>query len=562
MGDSRKRIRGKTWVPWLATGVLMLLAVLGIGRLTVATGTRFAPPAPLPLASELRDDGQKLRLSFVGCPEYPAGQADNWIERMLEERFNLEIEPTFFSGAAYQEKRPLIFASGAVPDLFWEGDPIQVQAAVRHGFAVEVPYEVICKFAPHYVERLNQFAPETWLYSYVDGKNYGIPTFWPDGACAMPGAWRQDWLDKLGIARIPETLDEMHAALSAIVHQDPDGNGKPDTLGMVCDMSTWFFSFSEIFGAHGVQAYSWMRRDGRVVWGGTLPETRQALALLRAWYAEGLIDPDFVSGYIFREARQKFLNGQAGYMPTLGMWHEQNPDPISGSAVTLMQKLHPEARVVPARFPRGPAGQSGAFVWGSGAHIWLFGPGVARQPEKLLRVLRMLDEMVTDDTLFLESRMGRRGIHWDFAEATRDAAGGIRILPSYVAAAGKLVLEPQLTRCAYYNPLGAWPAIADPLRTAAEVRHRRQYQDPRWGMRDVFLKPDVVPLAGEYLQDLRFLQTRMFAEIIRGDRPLADFDEFVRQWYRQGGERLTEEANRLDQVRGAIYRQVGVEVAP
>ena len=26
MGDSRKRIRGKTWVPWLATGVLMLLA--------------------------------------------------------------------------------------------------------------------------------------------------------------------------------------------------------------------------------------------------------------------------------------------------------------------------------------------------------------------------------------------------------------------------------------------------------------------------------------------------------------------------------------------------------
>lgn len=113
---------------------------------------------------------------------------------------------------------------------------------------------MILACAPRYVAMLNRHAPAAWLYSAVNGRNSGIPTFWPDGALAMPGGRWQDWLETLRITKVPETLDEMHAALRAIVHGDPDRNEKADTLGMVGDMSTWFFSFSEIFGAHWVQA--------------------------------------------------------------------------------------------------------------------------------------------------------------------------------------------------------------------------------------------------------------------------------------------------------------------
>ncbi len=67
-----------------------------------------------------------------------------------------------------------------------------------------------------------------------------------------------------------------------------------------------------------------------------------------------------------------------------------------------------------------------------------------------------------------------------------------------------------------------------------------------------------VPHSGEYLNDLRVLQRKVYAEIIRGDKPLDYFDEFVKQWKAQGGDLLTREANKLQQEKLAIYQQVGV----
>lgn len=38
--------------------------------------------------------------------------------------------------------------------------------------------------------------------------------------------WRKDWLDKVGITKAPETLEEFEKAVYAFAEKDPDGNGK------------------------------------------------------------------------------------------------------------------------------------------------------------------------------------------------------------------------------------------------------------------------------------------------------------------------------------------------
>ena len=47
-------------------------------------------------------------------------------------------------------------------------------------------------------------------------------------------------------------------------------------------------------------------------------------------------------------------------------------------------------------------------------------------------------------------------------------------------------------------------------------------------------------------------------DIIRGKRPLSDFEEFVAEWKRQGGERLLAEANEFRRKRDEVLRKVGV----
>ena len=166
-----------------------------------------------------------LEISWMSIPRHPTAREGTWIEKRLEARFNVDFKPLFTSHFAYMRRRPLVFAGGNVPDLFYAGDPVVVQKDAYHGYALPIPYEVIQKHAPNYVRYLNQYAPSTWLYAYWKGANYGIPTWGSSLGYPVPGIWRMDWLRNVGIDKVPATLDEMYAALWKFRHEDPDGNG-------------------------------------------------------------------------------------------------------------------------------------------------------------------------------------------------------------------------------------------------------------------------------------------------------------------------------------------------
>ncbi|MEG0900835.1 MAG: ABC transporter substrate-binding protein, partial [Clostridia bacterium] len=55
----------------------------------------------------------------------------------------------------------------------------------------------------------------------------------------------------------------------------------------------------------------------------------------------------------------------------------------------------------------------------------------------------------------------------------------------------------------------------------------------------------LVPLAsaGEYQDELNKLRDETFTKIIRGDLPVDAFDTFVTEWFANGGQQLTDEAN-------------------
>ena len=260
---------------------------------------------------------EPLTVSWLGPPFYAGAREGLWVERMLEDRFNLELKPIFMDPNGYDRKKPLMIAGGPVPDFIWEANPLGLQKSVQHGFIAEVPLELIHRTMPVYYRELTEEAPIAWLYSIVDGRNYGVPTMSRQGAQPKPGIWRMDWLRRLGIEQPPETLEAFEEALRLISTGDPDGNGINDTYGMSGDISNWWWvAFSEIFGAYGVLPFDWQTVDGRIVWGGIRPETREVLALLRRWYEDGLIHPEFVTDNMLpgQTLDRKFLSGKTGYI--------------------------------------------------------------------------------------------------------------------------------------------------------------------------------------------------------------------------------------------------------
>ena len=537
-----------------------MIAVLEV---THRPASRRGPPAIPVNATD--DESRRLTLGWMGPPYHPSATEGTWVERMMEERFNVDLKPVFLGYGQASEVKALMYSGGDLPDISWEGDPTTIQQFAHQGFLAEIPYELLLKYAPSYVQLVNRYAPAAWLVSYWNGGNYGIPNLWLDGQHPAPGLWRMDWLRKVGISKVPETLEEMHFALKKFVEEDPDGNGQRDTYGTSSIM--WFWcSFNEVYGAFGVAPSTWLERGGKAVWSGTLPGAKEALSLLRQWYAEGLIHPDFVTDDMSM-LYQKFLNGKIGYLGTGGFndLDTSNPNSVICKLRLLCNK--PDAELALGHFPKGPRGECGSWCWGGVGNIWVFGRQVADHPEKAVRILKMLEAVTTNETLFVESKIGRRGIHWEYIDPAVGKEAGIRYLPPYdqpqVARREVLPSTPDLAGGAFFNLSNCGdPAIYNQYRPRGLVESLDTYQNPKYGIKDILGKSDAVPSAGVYLKNLRDYQQAVFAQIIRGDVGLDTFDAFVKGWYERGGARLTKEANELMQARNRIYSRMGVKAEP
>ena len=500
-------------------------------------------------------------VTWLGPPRFDQPREGSWKERWLEQRFGLELRPIFIGANAYEKRKPLMMMGGDVPDVYWVADAVGLKQDARNGFACELPLALVARHAPDYVRLLNRVAPEAWLLSQHEGRNYGLPIFGlqANSVAPLPGIWRMDWLRRVGFDRPPETLAEFQAALRAFRYADPDGNGRRDTYGFAPD-TRFDLCFGEIYGAHGLVPAGWVERDGRLVWSAVLPGVKPVLALLRQWYAEGLIYPDyFLAGRSSNERVQLFLRGKIGYLPDYARYDALDPR-FDGSIAGLFARLQPEAELTPGTFPRGPEGQSGAPVTGAGHGVIAFGRPMADTPEKIVRVLEMFNALGRDRALHLQARFGEEGRHW----AWRPERGLVALPPYDRGPEGGAELvgsNPSIeTSGDFFCPFGAPPEWVTALVTESERAFDRRWRDPALGLKPVLPRSDVIAGAETCYRDLQRLQETVFTEIVTGKRDLADHDAFVTAWQNRGGRLLTENANATRARLRAILRELELEL--
>ncbi|MBU5351873.1 extracellular solute-binding protein [Paenibacillus barcinonensis] len=246
---------------------------------------------------------------------------DNVHTRWAKDTLGVEMKTLWTSSAVdYDTKLKLMLSSGdQIPDLFVANSSQSntINTFIDSGKLLDVT-EAFDKYASDTWKAAVAEEPTAWYPFMKDGKKFAIPVLRPTAGTQSVLWIRQDWLDKLNL-KAPTTLDELEKVMDAFVNQDPDGNGKKDTLALELAMkdqvvgspmgdTSWFFG---MFGAIPERWYP--DTDGNLKYGSIQPEVKSGLSKLNEWMNKGYIASD-IALHDFNKVAENVASGKVGML--------------------------------------------------------------------------------------------------------------------------------------------------------------------------------------------------------------------------------------------------------
>lgn len=235
----------------------------------------------------------------------------NKIEQALMELTNTKLDIQWIPQSTYDEKVSVMIASNEMPKIMKVNYVPLIISSIESGMFWEV--------GPYLKDYPNLAAQNEQHYNNisVDGKIYGVPLFRDIGRAAYN--YRKDWLEQLGL-ELPVTLEDWYNVQKAMVTQDPDGNGKQDSYGLVLEKQ-YNNGHSALLTRIAVSiggVNRWGIVDGKMTPEILTPEYNDVLKLFRRMYAEKLINQDFAVldssevGKFFDTGKAGLANSVAG----------------------------------------------------------------------------------------------------------------------------------------------------------------------------------------------------------------------------------------------------------
>ncbi|MCS7462917.1 extracellular solute-binding protein [Paenibacillus doosanensis] len=220
-----------------------------------------------------------MNQSIVAEPPRP----DDPVIAAIEKYTNTKLEIQWVPGTTYTDKLNATIAAGSLPMVvLLQSRPQTVINAIRSGYFWEIgPY---LKDYPNLERSLNK---QVLKNVSLDGKLYSI---FRSRALVGDGViFRKDWLDNLGM-KAPTNIDELYNTIKAFTLNDPDKNGKNDTIGFAEEMSLRGFNF--LLAAFG-GGNQWDVKDGKLQSVYFSQAYLDTLSFYRKLYQEKLMNQDF-----------------------------------------------------------------------------------------------------------------------------------------------------------------------------------------------------------------------------------------------------------------------------
>ncbi|WP_019640756.1 extracellular solute-binding protein [Paenibacillus fonticola] len=314
-------------------------------------------------------------LTPLHFPQQPSKELIAEIERLAEVQLDIRWVPE----GVYTDKMNTALTTNSLGRVTFVkfSDYNLVKNSIKSGAFWEIgPYLDDYK-------NLKTLKPSILRQTAVDGRIYGLYTERPSSRQGI--MIRQDWLDNLHLSK-PRTLDELYEVMRQFTFNDPDQNGKHDTLGIV-DRNDLVYGVFKTLSSYFGTPNNWKVENGEFIPEFETMEYMNTMNFMKKLYNEKIINQDFA--LTSKEIqRDKFINGTAG---------------ILIGSMTDVQRLSIEAHVLnpKAEFTlinriKGPEGYK---VWSIPNYngLYLFSKKAIPTEQELKQVLGFFDRTMDPD---------------------------------------------------------------------------------------------------------------------------------------------------------------------
>lgn len=359
-----------------------------------STATESAKPAgPKP----------KITVSIYDRNNVPEGEGtitNNRWTKWINENAPVQVEFIPVPRTNSSEKWNVLFASGQAPDLIMEFSNPYMKDLASKGQIIALD-DAIAKYSTNYkkvfsgnetIQKLTRFNGKTFFFGRT------LP-FTANHYVMI----RQDWLDKLKLP-MPKTTEEYLQVAKAFTEQDPDGNGKKDTLGSTFYDVDYFFQLGQASDETLPMITSYHLNNDQYV--RTWDRPKSDLAFKKSLYDSGAIDKDTFTDKNGAKAQQDWVNGK------LGIYGSDVLEGAKGFDVyTALMKNNPDAKVTILPLPKSEFGQFSP----AGAVPMQFTSAINATAKNVEAVVKYVDWLMTPDvqkTLMY----GMEGVHYKMVD--------------------------------------------------------------------------------------------------------------------------------------------------
>ncbi|WP_028552940.1 extracellular solute-binding protein [Paenibacillus sp. UNC451MF] len=505
--------------------------------LTSLIGCSSSEGQPAAPSADAGTTNKKMKLTFLSA-NYDKVTANGYANNQIKEKFNVDIDILPIPNDANARKDAILLkiASGEIPDTWADLPFTAYNKLVDQGAVAEVPQEMLEKYAPKYMAWLKKYlGNDPFIYTRRNGKNYSLPIVWSLGPTWQVLGIRQDWLDKVGLSKTPESLDDLEVMLRKFRNDDPDGNGKKDTYGWTVKSEAIENLFSPIFGAFDLYPGAFVDRGGKLVRGEVEPGAKEALTLLNKWYKEDLIDPEFVLNKQ-KNVEDKVISEKIGMVQDA--WYKFIPRDAfnSGLFYEKTKEKNPNAKWTTISGPKGPAGKLGITqrnpIPSSGVQL---GVHMSKDPDKMIRYIQLWEERSFNPEFYEKLVYGEKGKTYKI-----NADGDFEYIPPYDKEEERIKFG---IGDQYGTSFNDYDLQAPYMTKSKLMPIRKQAESVAKGEYDV-MSPVELPIYYENKDRLDQLTIKNFIDFITGKRPISQFNDFVDEWNKSGGSKVMEEAQK------------------
>lgn len=408
----------------------------------------------------------------------------------------IDIQLIDLPAGGYADKLNLMLLSGDIPDLiYFQGGDEQMASQ-----------DLLLDWGP-LLEGTEYLKDGLWPHNVARLENYPY-LLYPFAARTKAPLIRTDWLEQTGLGT-PNTLDDWTALLRAVSASDFDGDGAQNTYGIMAPGNTKELDavFNQAFGVTG----SWIQNGGEWVDARVSDEERAKLTYYSMLYADGLLDPEFITKN-WEVKEDDLYAGRVGIvMGTAG--------PVVGIYQYKMQQVHPGTEMTLLLPPSGVAQGLQATSVAKETR----GFAVSALSKNVDMVVALMDFMASPDGQMME-RMGFEGTHFTNDGGTlalTDEAGNW--WPRF------MVVQPS-----------AW---TPPIDLLAPVAQASLDQGVRFFAADnSFVFPSDMAVDVDAAEN--YYRTSVF-RFISGEVSMDDWDSYVEGFNKAGGAKLTDYARTM-----------------